>query len=88
MSVDTMERLFELKNIVGVKDATGNLVRVSQQRHAMGPDFIQLSGDDMTALAYNAAGRARLHLGRFERRARALRRASAKPASPATSRAR
>ena len=56
MSVATMARLFELKNIVGVKDATGNLMRVSQQRHAMGPDFIQLSGDDMTALAYNAAG--------------------------------
>ncbi len=56
MSVETMARLFELKNIVGVKDATGNLARVSQQRHAMGPDFIQLSGEDMTALAYNAAG--------------------------------
>ena len=56
MSVDTMKRLYELDNIVGVKDATGNLVRVSQQRRAMGPDFIQLSGEDMTALAYNAAG--------------------------------
>ncbi|HEY8381092.1 MAG TPA: 4-hydroxy-tetrahydrodipicolinate synthase [Microvirga sp.] len=56
MSVATMARLYELKNIVGVKDATGNLARVSQQRHAMGPDFIQLSGEDMTALAYNAAG--------------------------------
>ncbi|MGL5362657.1 MAG: 4-hydroxy-tetrahydrodipicolinate synthase [Bosea sp. (in: a-proteobacteria)] len=56
MSVDTMARLYELKNIVGVKDATGNLARVSQQRHAMGPDFIQLSAEDMTALAYNAAG--------------------------------
>ena len=56
MSVETMARLYELKNIVGVKDATGNLARVSQQRHAMGPDFIQLSGEDMTALAYNAAG--------------------------------
>jgi 4-hydroxy-tetrahydrodipicolinate synthase len=39
-----------------VKDATANLARVSQQRHALGPDFIQLSGEDMTALAYNAAG--------------------------------
>jgi 4-hydroxy-tetrahydrodipicolinate synthase len=48
--------LFELKNIVGVKDATGNLARVSQQRAAMGPDFIQLSGEDMTAMAFNAAG--------------------------------
>jgi 4-hydroxy-tetrahydrodipicolinate synthase len=56
MSVETMARLYELKNIVGVKDATGNLARVSQQRHAMGADFIQLSGEDMTALAYNAAG--------------------------------
>ena len=56
MSVATMARLYELPNIVGVKDATANLARVSQQRHAMGPDFIQLSGEDMTALAYNAAG--------------------------------
>jgi 4-hydroxy-tetrahydrodipicolinate synthase len=56
MSNATMARLYELKNIVGVKDATGNLARVSQQRHLMGPDFIQLSGEDMTALAYNAAG--------------------------------
>ena len=56
MSVATMARLYELENIVGVKDATANLARVSQQRHAMGPDFIQLSGEDMTALAYNAAG--------------------------------
>ncbi len=56
MSVETMTRLFELKNIAGVKDATANLARVSQQRHAMGEDFIQLSGEDMTALAYMAAG--------------------------------
>ena len=56
MSVATMARLFELKNIAGVKDATANLARVSQQRHVLGPDFIQLSGEDMTALAYNAAG--------------------------------
>jgi 4-hydroxy-tetrahydrodipicolinate synthase len=56
MSVVTMARLYELKNIVGVKDATANIGRVSQQRHAMGPDFVQLSGEDMTALAYNAAG--------------------------------
>ncbi len=56
LSVDTMKRLYELKNIAGVKDATANLARVSQQRAAMGPDFIQLSGEDMTALAYNAAG--------------------------------
>jgi 4-hydroxy-tetrahydrodipicolinate synthase len=56
MSVDTMKRLYELENIAGVKDATGNLARVSLQRQAMGPDFIQLSGEDMTALAFNAAG--------------------------------
>ena len=56
MSVDTMKRLFELKNIVGVKDATGNVGRISMQRHAMGPDFIQLSGDDITALSCLAAG--------------------------------
>jgi len=56
MSVETMARLYELKNIAGVKDATANLARVSQQRHTLGPDFIQLSGEDMTALAYMAAG--------------------------------
>jgi 4-hydroxy-tetrahydrodipicolinate synthase len=56
MSVATMARLYELKNIAGVKDATANLARVSQQRHVLGADFIQLSGEDMTALAYNAAG--------------------------------
>jgi 4-hydroxy-tetrahydrodipicolinate synthase len=56
MSVETMKRLYELKNIVGVKDATGDVGRVSLQRHAMGPDFIQLSGEDMTALAHMAAG--------------------------------
>lgn len=56
MSVETMARLFKLKNIVGVKDATGNLARVSLQRQAMGPDFIQLSGEDATALGFNAHG--------------------------------
>src|SRR5438445_3113205 len=56
MSVDTMTRLFELKNIAGVKDATASMVRVSQQRAAMGEDFNQLSGEDMTAPAYMAAG--------------------------------
>ncbi len=56
LSVDTMKRLFELKNIAGVKDATGNVARISLQRHAMGPDFIQLSGDDITALSCLAAG--------------------------------
>lgn len=56
MSNETMARLYELKNIAGVKDATGNVARVSQQRAIVGKDFIQLSGEDMTALAYNAAG--------------------------------
>jgi len=56
MSVETMARLFELKNIAGVKDATGKIERVSQQRHAMGPEFNQLSGEDATALGFNAHG--------------------------------
>jgi 4-hydroxy-tetrahydrodipicolinate synthase len=56
MSVETMKRVFELKNVVGVKDATGNVARISLQRQAMGPGFIQLSGEDMTALACMAAG--------------------------------
>jgi 4-hydroxy-tetrahydrodipicolinate synthase len=56
MSIDTMKRLYELKNIAGVKDATGNLARTALQRHALGPDFIQLSGEDMTALGVMAHG--------------------------------
>ncbi len=56
MSVDTMKRLFELKNIAGVKDATANVVRVSQQRAAMGEGFNQLSGEDATALGFMAHG--------------------------------
>jgi 4-hydroxy-tetrahydrodipicolinate synthase len=56
MSVDTMKRLFELENIAGVKDATANVVRVSQQRAAMGADFNQLSGEDATALGFMAHG--------------------------------
>jgi 4-hydroxy-tetrahydrodipicolinate synthase len=56
MSVDTMKRLYELKNIAGVKDATANLVRVSQQRAELGEEFNQLSGEDGTALAFNAHG--------------------------------
>ncbi|MGD9769994.1 MAG: 4-hydroxy-tetrahydrodipicolinate synthase [Pseudolabrys sp.] len=56
MSVDTMARLFELKNITGVKDATANVLRVSQQRAAMGPGFNQLSGEDGTALGFMAHG--------------------------------
>jgi 4-hydroxy-tetrahydrodipicolinate synthase len=56
MSVDTMARLYELPNIAGVKDATANMVRVSQQRAAMGDGFNQLSGEDATALGFNAHG--------------------------------
>ena len=56
MSVDTMARLFELKNIVGVKDATADLNRVDQQMKKMGPEFIQLSGEDGTALDFNLRG--------------------------------
>lgn len=56
MSVDTMARLFELRNIAGVKDATANVARVSLQRQAMGEDFIQLSGEDATALGFMAHG--------------------------------
>src|SRR5262249_13202019 len=56
MSVDTMKRLFELENIAGVKAATANKVRVSQQRAAMGERFNQLSGEDATALGFMAHG--------------------------------
>lgn len=56
MSVETMSRLYELKNIAGVKDATANMARVSLQRQALGADFIQLSGEDATALGFNAHG--------------------------------
>ena len=56
MSVETMTRLFELKNIIGVKDATGDLDRVEQQLKAMGKDFIQLTGNDDNALEFNKRG--------------------------------
>ena len=56
MSVETMARLFELKNIAGVKDATAKIDRISMQRHAMGPEFNQLSGEDGTALGFMAHG--------------------------------
>ena len=56
MSVDTMKRLYELKNIAGVKDATANMTRVSVQRAAMGEDFNQMSGEDITALGFMAHG--------------------------------
>ena len=56
MSVDTMARLFELKNIVGVKDATGDLNRVNQTLEKMGKEFIQLTGNDDNAMEFNKRG--------------------------------
>ena len=56
MSVDTMARLYELKNIVGVKDATGDLDRVNQTLEKMGKDFIQLTGNDDNAFEFNKRG--------------------------------
>ncbi|MDA9598411.1 4-hydroxy-tetrahydrodipicolinate synthase [Candidatus Pelagibacter sp.] len=56
MSVDTMAKLYELKNIIGVKDATGDLNRVDQTLKKMGKDFIQLTGNDDNALEFNKRG--------------------------------
>ena len=56
MSVETMARLYELKNIIGVKDATGNLDRVDQTLKKLGTDFIQLTGNDDNALEFNKRG--------------------------------
>ena len=56
MSVDTMAKLFELKNIIGVKDATGNLERVNQQLSKMGSEFVQLTGNDDNAFEFNKRG--------------------------------
>ncbi len=56
MSVETMAKLYELKNIVGVKDATGDLNRVDQQLKVMGKEFIQLTGNDDNALEFNKRG--------------------------------
>ena len=56
MSVDTMARLYELENIVGVKDATGDLNRVDQTLKKMGKEFIQLTGNDDNALEFNKRG--------------------------------
>jgi len=56
MTVETMSRLFELKNIAGVKDATGDLDRADQQFKAMGKDFIMLTGEDGNALEFNKRG--------------------------------
>ena len=56
MNTDTMARLYELRNIVGVKDATGDLTRVNQTLDKMGKDFIQLTGNDDNALEFNRRG--------------------------------
>ena len=56
MSVDTMARLFELKNITGVKDATGDLNRLDETLKKLGPEFVQLTGEDGLALKFNKRG--------------------------------
>jgi 4-hydroxy-tetrahydrodipicolinate synthase len=56
ISVDTMARLAQHPNIIGVKDATANLMRPSRERHAIGKNWLLLSGEDGTALGYNAHG--------------------------------
>ena len=56
IAVETMERLARLPNVIGVKDATGNLGRVTAQRLACGDEFVQLSGNDETALGFSAMG--------------------------------
>jgi 4-hydroxy-tetrahydrodipicolinate synthase len=56
ISVETMAKLSRLPNVIGVKDATGNLARVSAQRQACGTEFTQLSGNDDMALGFNAMG--------------------------------
>ena len=74
MSVETMARLAKHRNIIGVKDATANLVRPLHTRRACGDDFCQLSGEDHTALSFNAAGGVWLHQRDGERGASALQR--------------
>ena len=56
MSVETMAKLYELKNIIGVKDATGDLTRVDKTIKKLGKDFIQLTGNDDNALEFNKKG--------------------------------
>lgn len=56
MSIETMARLAALPNIVGVKEATGDVTRITRQRRAIGEDFCQLSGDDVLALGQMAHG--------------------------------
>ena len=72
MTPATMGELAKLPRIVGVKDATGDVSRVSDQRITCGTDFIQLSGEDASALGFNAHGGARLHQRGGEHRAAAL----------------
>ena len=56
ISVETLGRLSKIANIIGIKDATGRIERVSQQRLACGADFVQLSGEDPSAIGFNAQG--------------------------------
>jgi 4-hydroxy-tetrahydrodipicolinate synthase len=56
ISVETLARLAKVKGIIGIKDATANIARASRQRQTLGKDFIQLSGEDITALGFNAHG--------------------------------
>jgi 4-hydroxy-tetrahydrodipicolinate synthase len=56
ITVETMARLSKHRNIIGVKDATANLMRPSRERLACGPDWLLISGEDGTAMGYNAHG--------------------------------
>jgi 4-hydroxy-tetrahydrodipicolinate synthase len=56
ISVETLARLAKVKGIIGIKDATASIARTSRQRQTLGKDFIQLSGEDITALGFNAHG--------------------------------
>lgn len=56
IDAETVARIATLKTVVGIKDATGDMARVSQHRRLIGDDFVQLSGDDPTALGFNATG--------------------------------
>ena len=67
MNVDTMSKLYELKNIKGVKDATGDLNRVDQQLKSMGKEFIQLTGNDDNALEFNKRGWSRSYWSNSKR---------------------
>ena len=74
IAVETMARLAKHPNIIGVKDATANLMRPSRERLACGKDWLLISGEDGTALGYNGPWRAWLHFGDRQCRAPALRR--------------